>query len=230
MTQTLTIILLPLLPGAPSKRRRSRAHALCVFAEVHVHSVTPQVRYNYSAPDRRCALPSALRAAHSRGTGASRGPPHRVARRGAARETAAGARRRRVRCERQTMRVAICHPDLGLGGAERLIVDAASALAARGHDVVVRDAPRKACTARGGAAGAGRQRQRRCRCSRRFRPLAAAPCARRGSRWPVARPLPSCGLDGVREPLRSRKRVRLNAERGPAPCSQFCGLRVPAAG
>ena len=44
MTQTLTIMLLPLLPGAPSKRRRSRAHALCVFAEVHVHSVTPQVR------------------------------------------------------------------------------------------------------------------------------------------------------------------------------------------
>lgn len=35
------------------------------------------------------------------------------------------------------MRVAFLHPDLGLGGAERLIVDAAKALALRGHDVTV---------------------------------------------------------------------------------------------
>lgn len=35
------------------------------------------------------------------------------------------------------MRVAFLHPDLGLGGAERLIVDAAAGLAARGHSVTV---------------------------------------------------------------------------------------------
>ena len=35
------------------------------------------------------------------------------------------------------MRVAFLHPDLGLGGAERLVVDAATALQARGHAVVV---------------------------------------------------------------------------------------------
>ena len=35
------------------------------------------------------------------------------------------------------MRVAVLHPDLGLGGAERLVVDAAAELAARGHEVVV---------------------------------------------------------------------------------------------
>eukprot|EP00897_Mesotaenium_endlicherianum_P006045 jgi/Mesen1/5469/ME000273S04704 len=35
------------------------------------------------------------------------------------------------------LRIAICHPDLGLGGAERLIVDAAAELAARGHEVRV---------------------------------------------------------------------------------------------
>jgi hypothetical protein len=31
--------------------------------------------------------------------------------------------------------VAFCHPDLGLGGAERLVVDAACELAAAGHSV-----------------------------------------------------------------------------------------------
>jgi len=35
------------------------------------------------------------------------------------------------------MRVAFLHPDLGLGGAERLIVDAAAGMAARGHAVRV---------------------------------------------------------------------------------------------
>lgn len=35
------------------------------------------------------------------------------------------------------MRVAFLHPDLGLGGAERLIVDAAAGLARQGHDVTV---------------------------------------------------------------------------------------------
>ena len=35
------------------------------------------------------------------------------------------------------MRVAFLHPDLGLGGAERLIVDGAVELQARGHDVTV---------------------------------------------------------------------------------------------
>ena len=33
------------------------------------------------------------------------------------------------------MRVAFLHPDLGLGGAERLVVDAAIALVERGHTV-----------------------------------------------------------------------------------------------
>ncbi|CAN6176941.1 unnamed protein product [Urochloa humidicola] len=35
------------------------------------------------------------------------------------------------------LRVAVIHPDLGIGGAERLIVDAACQLAAHGHDVHV---------------------------------------------------------------------------------------------
>eukprot|EP00249_Psilotum_nudum_P014200 c24717_g1_i1 orf=146-1396(-) len=35
------------------------------------------------------------------------------------------------------LRIAICHPDLGIGGAERLIVDAASELASRGYHVHV---------------------------------------------------------------------------------------------
>ena len=34
-------------------------------------------------------------------------------------------------------RVAIVHPDLGLGGAERLIVDVAEALSKRQHDVKI---------------------------------------------------------------------------------------------
>ncbi|XP_022943138.1 alpha-1,3/1,6-mannosyltransferase ALG2 [Cucurbita moschata] len=36
---------------------------------------------------------------------------------------------------RSKTRIAIIHPDLGIGGAERLIVDAAVELASRGHDV-----------------------------------------------------------------------------------------------
>ena len=39
--------------------------------------------------------------------------------------------------ERRPLRVAFVHPDLGLGGAERLVVDAAAELAARGHVVDV---------------------------------------------------------------------------------------------
>ncbi len=35
------------------------------------------------------------------------------------------------------MRIAFIHPDLGIGGAERLIVDAAIALQAKGHEVVL---------------------------------------------------------------------------------------------
>lgn len=35
------------------------------------------------------------------------------------------------------MRIAIVHPDLGIGGAERLIVDAAVELKARGHEITI---------------------------------------------------------------------------------------------
>lgn len=35
------------------------------------------------------------------------------------------------------MKVAIVHPDLGIGGAERLIVDAAVALKERGHEIII---------------------------------------------------------------------------------------------
>ncbi|KAL4443057.1 hypothetical protein ABPG77_008548 [Micractinium sp. CCAP 211/92] len=41
------------------------------------------------------------------------------------------------RSEKSTLRVAFLHPDLGLGGAERLIVDAAVELAGHGHTVDV---------------------------------------------------------------------------------------------
>ena len=33
------------------------------------------------------------------------------------------------------VRVAFIHPDLGIGGAERLVIDAAMALRSRGHEV-----------------------------------------------------------------------------------------------
>ena len=45
------------------------------------------------------------------------------------------------------VRVAFVHPDLGIGGAERLVVDAALALQERGHTVVIYTAsydPRRA--------------------------------------------------------------------------------------
>lgn len=35
------------------------------------------------------------------------------------------------------MKVLIVHPDLGIGGAERLIVDAAVALKERGNEVII---------------------------------------------------------------------------------------------
>lgn len=37
--------------------------------------------------------------------------------------------------KKKALKIAFCHPDLGLGGAERLIVDAAAELSKRGHDV-----------------------------------------------------------------------------------------------
>lgn len=37
--------------------------------------------------------------------------------------------------EKRALRVAFCHPDLGLGGAERLVVDAATELSTKGHEV-----------------------------------------------------------------------------------------------
>lgn len=45
------------------------------------------------------------------------------------------ARDRRGVSAAQSLRVAFLHPDLGLGGAERLVVDAAVELRSRGHDV-----------------------------------------------------------------------------------------------
>ena len=36
---------------------------------------------------------------------------------------------------KQSLRIAFCHPDLGLGGAERLVIDAASELCNHGHTV-----------------------------------------------------------------------------------------------
>ena len=41
---------------------------------------------------------------------------------------------------RDSLRIVFLHPDLGIGGAERLIVDAAMALKARGHSVLVQTA------------------------------------------------------------------------------------------
>ncbi len=35
------------------------------------------------------------------------------------------------------LRIGFIHPDLGLGGAEKLVVDAAVALKRRGHEVVI---------------------------------------------------------------------------------------------
>ena len=43
--------------------------------------------------------------------------------------------------------VAFCHPDLGLGGAERLVVDAAGELASAGHTVRVSSTDLAACMA-----------------------------------------------------------------------------------
>ncbi|CAG8433357.1 1566_t:CDS:2 [Diversispora eburnea] len=37
----------------------------------------------------------------------------------------------------KALKIAIIHPDLGIGGAERLVVDAASGLTAKGHKVVI---------------------------------------------------------------------------------------------
>ena len=35
------------------------------------------------------------------------------------------------------LKIAFLHPDLGIGGAERLVVDAAVALKQKGHDITV---------------------------------------------------------------------------------------------
>eukprot|EP00405_Crypthecodinium_cohnii_P046566 CAMPEP_0206575526 /NCGR_PEP_ID=MMETSP0325_2-20121206/30131_1 /ASSEMBLY_ACC=CAM_ASM_000347 /TAXON_ID=2866 /ORGANISM="Crypthecodinium cohnii, Strain Seligo" /LENGTH=462 /DNA_ID=CAMNT_0054080413 /DNA_START=26 /DNA_END=1414 /DNA_ORIENTATION=- len=48
-----------------------------------------------------------------------------------------GTSRRKVDPETSSLRVAFLHPDLGIGGAERLVVDAAVALQAAGHKVSV---------------------------------------------------------------------------------------------
>ena len=60
-------------------------------------------------------------------------------------------------CSPQSLRVAFVHPDLGIGGAERLVVDAAVALHARGHAVTLAtthwDASRSFDEVRSGAAG-----------------------------------------------------------------------------
>ena len=46
-------------------------------------------------------------------------------------------RRRRPKPRQGKLRVAFAHPDLGIGGAERLVVDAALGLRGRGHDVTI---------------------------------------------------------------------------------------------
>ena len=46
-------------------------------------------------------------------------------------------RRRRPKTRQGKLRVAFAHPDLGIGGAERLVVDAALGLRGRGHDVTI---------------------------------------------------------------------------------------------
>ena len=46
-------------------------------------------------------------------------------------------RRRRRKTRQGKLRVAFAHPDLGIGGAERLVVDAALGLRGRGHDVTI---------------------------------------------------------------------------------------------
>jgi alpha-1,3/alpha-1,6-mannosyltransferase len=38
---------------------------------------------------------------------------------------------------RDPLRIGFIHPDLGIGGAERLVVDAAVSLQQRGHEVVL---------------------------------------------------------------------------------------------
>ena len=46
-------------------------------------------------------------------------------------------RMRAVKRKSQKLRVCFLHPDLGIGGAERLVVDAALGLRGRGHDVTI---------------------------------------------------------------------------------------------
>ena len=46
-------------------------------------------------------------------------------------------RRRRPKTRQGKLRIAFAHPDLGIGGAERLVVDAALGLRGRGHDVTI---------------------------------------------------------------------------------------------
>lgn len=50
---------------------------------------------------------------------------------------ASSRRGAKVEGKKHKLRVAFLHPDLGLGGAERLILDAVLELRARGHDVVL---------------------------------------------------------------------------------------------
>ncbi|SCU93499.1 LANO_0E04038g1_1 [Lachancea nothofagi CBS 11611] len=42
-----------------------------------------------------------------------------------------------TKAERDKLRIAFVHPDLGIGGAERLVVDAAMGLQEKGHEVVI---------------------------------------------------------------------------------------------
>ena len=46
-------------------------------------------------------------------------------------------RRRRPKTRQGKLKIAFAHPDLGIGGAERLVVDAALGLRGRGHDVTI---------------------------------------------------------------------------------------------
>ena len=123
------------------------------------------------------------------------------------------------------MNVAILHPELGLGGAERLIVDAAVALQRAGHRVTIfTRASRPGALLR-------RDARRHARRARARRPPAAArraaACARRrpSPAWLAARPARPCASPGRStscSATRSRTRSRCCAAARRAAIVFYC--------